>query len=53
MNKRTQWWYGVVTLILRKIIWRDDDQILGCTSNYEAYEKSHLFFEINNLDLHL
>jgi len=45
MNKRTQWLYGVVTLILGKIIWGDDD-FLGCTSNYDAYERSHLFLKL-------
>ncbi len=38
----------------KKIISKDiNEQILRCTSNYEASKISPLFFEINSLDVHL
>jgi len=38
----------------KKIISKNiDEQILRCTSNYEASKISPLFFEIKSLDVHL
>jgi hypothetical protein len=45
-------WCGDIDI--KKIISKDiNEQILRCTSNYEASKISPLFFESNSLDVHL